>query len=112
MSDLDELFRRLSARGYFEITPSSRQVPAGAETDAEGRVRETWRTEAAVRLQWAPRGQGSPGGDNRFNSFCSRAWTGRTVAEVLRRAVEDTAPPWRPLGADAPRMSAKGSEAA
>lgn len=104
--DLDVLFRRLSARGYFEITPSALSVPVGTETNTEGRVREVSRTVPAIRLLWAPRGQGVPGGDNRFNPFCSRAWTARTLAEVLRRAVADTAPPWRPLGADPPRAAA------
>lgn len=93
MAEADVLFRRLAARGYFEITPLDRSVAAGTETDSEGRIWEISKVERVVRLLWAPAGQGGPGGDNRFNPFCSRAWTAPTLPEVLAKAVEATRPP-------------------
>lgn len=71
MTDVDQLCRRLAARGYFEISPGSR----------------------GVVINWAPTGQAGPnGGRHRFNPFCTRGWSG-TLTEALERAVADTAPP-------------------
>lgn len=81
MTDVDQMLRRLAARGYFEITPW-----------------DGWRDDGTpgrgVHLAWAPRGQASPKG---FNPFCSRAWTGPSLATVLERALEATSPPWHSL---------------
>lgn len=75
---VDVMLRRLAARGYFEITPW-----------------DGWRADGTpgrgVHLAWGPRGQASAQG---FNPFCSRAWTGRSLAEVLDLALEATAPRW------------------
>ena len=77
----DQMLRHLAARGYYEITPWDGWRQDGTP-------------ERGVRLAWGPRGQASANG---FNPFCSRAWTGRSLAAVLELALEATAPPWHSL---------------
>lgn len=89
-SEADELFRRLAARGSFQIRPSARYVPAGTETDEAGREWKTSRPEFVLSLRWWPRGQDG-------NPFCQRGFAGTTLLEVLREAVKVTAPPWEDI---------------
>lgn len=90
---VDQMFRRLAARGYFEIT-------AGEQVDARWTSTEgtQWTTyKHAVVIAWAPTGQGGPRGPHRFNPFCSRSFVASTLDEALRQALDATAPPLHPL---------------
>jgi hypothetical protein len=86
MPDVDALFRRLAARGYFEMYPTGYSVPDCRwehSTSAPG-----------VGITWAPTGQGGPtGGRNRFNFMCSRGVIRPTLTEALEAMVEVTRPP-------------------
>lgn len=96
---IDALFRRLAARGYFEIVATDMWTPERdtIEVDAEGRRWTIHTTQPAVGIRWAPRGQGGPRGPFRFNPFCSRFFEARTLEEALVMAVEATAPSWDSL---------------
>lgn len=88
MSDVDVLFRRLAARGYFEIRPSD--VPVRTFKVDGGTVTEY---APGVAVVWAPRGQGGPLGLYRFNPLVARRFEARSVVEALRTAVDQTSPP-------------------
>ena len=90
MPDLDTDFRRLAARGHFQIQPAVIYEKTGTEV-RDGRKWEVSEPRFRVGLTWWPRGQG-PGRKSGGNPFCQRDFTGTTVAEVLARAVEATRP--------------------
>ena len=94
MSEIETMLRRLAARGYYEISPSSYNVPVDHPPyECEpGCLASHYETRRGIRLTWAPKGQASAGGDNRFNPFCTRAITRPTLMEALTEMLEMTTP--------------------
>lgn len=95
MDDLQRKLDRLAARGYFEISPST--VAVRKLTDEHGT--EWTEYGAGFNITWAPTGQGGPnGGRHRFNPFCTRGVTRRTIAECVDVLLEATEPRRRDFG--------------
>jgi hypothetical protein len=94
MADADVLFRRLAARGYFEVAPTDYSVPDHHDETCEPDCRwEHSRLLPGVGITWAPKGQGGPiGGRSRFNFMCSRGVVRPTLLEALEAMVDLTRP--------------------
>lgn len=84
--DVDVMFRRLAARGYFEIHPA--EMTNHVSDGHGGTISE--RPRPAVWVQWWPRGQ-------RGNPFCSRSCTRRTIGEALEDLLARTEHEYRSI---------------
>jgi hypothetical protein len=95
---IDLLFRRLRARGYFEIFPGGDHVVGAHEPDCAEDCPMTHYTPVdLVGIRWAPTGQAGGRGPLRFNPFCTRVVLCPSLAEALEEMVRLTAPPARDL---------------
>lgn len=98
---VEALFRRLAARGYFEVSPGDYSVdvdcPGGAECDWAGSVHSHSEPRPGVCLTWAPKGQAARSGPARWNPFCTRSIVRPTLQEALAVMEEATRPRWGTL---------------
>lgn len=82
---VDSDFRRLAARGRFEILPWFRNVKTGVQYDGSGRPWEISETQLVVGLVWAPNGQWG-------NGWASKSVETTTIAEALTLMLEKSRP--------------------
>jgi hypothetical protein len=105
MSEADRLFRRLAARGYFEISTTTMPRPIPTPPGETG----SWTVAVpAVVVTFAPHGQGGRRG---FNPFCTSSFVRSTLTQALLAAVEATAPRWESIDSAVDRLIEKRGEA-